>query len=53
VRLLSSKHLTRTPTTDLDADPDLDAAPDLDADLDADLAASPTPRVDAARNGRL
>jgi hypothetical protein len=49
VRLLSSKHLTRTPTTDLDADPDLDAAPDLDADL----AASPTPRVDAARNGRL
>jgi hypothetical protein len=43
VRLLSSKHLTRTPTTDLDADPD----------LDADLAASPTPRVDAARNGRL
>jgi hypothetical protein len=49
VRLLSSKHLTRTPTTDLDADPDLDAA----HDLDADLAASPTPRVDAARNGRL
>jgi hypothetical protein len=37
VRLLSSKHLNSNPDLDLDLDPD----------------ASPTPRVDAAGNGRL